>query len=451
MSQNPDERPDEAREAAKGKEFESGLDYGAFASDDADFPEDQLDSTDQQGADQLNSAQSTAGKQDAASPGGAPTAESPSQSGGVGPRSLSEELAAEQAGSSSAPSEQGQSVPGMAASDENTTRVVPPAGEQSTTALPPQGQAQVRPEEQAEFAGQSAQPVPGNDPQQPGEPAPVAAPPGGYAPVGSDEEITDADIEEEVTKSKRGVSRFLTVLVALFTPVLLVVGAIRLVGTPLFLWVTYQRPGFPDDPHGFGLDDRMLYGSYGMDFLFNLADYRYLANLTDGDGEALFTSTGEDLNEVSHMMDVKEVVWIAMLVGLGVLLLALIFMLLLRAWRPGGFARGLFAGAWATIALLIGTAVFAVLDWQRFFTEFHNLLFSGNWEFPDDYTLIRLYPNQFWVDAGIWIAGLMLVASILLLIITWPTKARRVRRADRLSEVHDKRREKLIEELNATA
>lgn len=452
MSQNPDETRDSEPGGAEGRdrEFESGLDYGAFASEEPDFPEDRLEkepTPSPSDNDDDGSASPSASTEPAAAPpadaGEQPTTAVPPQDDSA-TRSLSEELAAARSASSAdkVDAAQAASADAPASAQEQPTTVVPPA-EQAA----PAGQAAAGPAA-AGAAGVGVGTTSGTTPAR----APAtgtAASPAKHA--ASNEEITEADIEEEVTKSKRGISRFLTVLIAIFTPVLFVVAAIRLVGTPVFLWVTYQRPGFPDDAHGFTLEDRMLYGSYGMDFLFNLANYRYLADLTGPEGEPLFTSSGDDLNEVAHMVDVKQLVWIAMLVGLGLLVLTLIFALLLRSWRPGGFARGVFAGAWGTIALMIAAAVLAFLDWQRFFTEFHTVFFSGNWAFPDDYTLIRLYPTQFWIDAGIWIAALVLLFSLVALLVTWPTKRRRARRADRLAEVHQRRREKLIEELNSSA
>lgn len=452
MSQNPDE--------TRGpKDSESELDYGAFAADEPDFPEDRLD---KERAPEDASEQSGApvGGQSAATPATAPAADSapaadePQAASAADPagyeeertRSLSEELAAARSDSSADRLEAAQtaSADAPAAADEQSTTVIPPSTQSETTP-------------QRESISGSAEPGPGH--QQPPAAVTPAPPPAQYAGAqhsgsrytGSNDEITTADIDEEVTKSKRGVSRFLTVLIAIFTPVLFVVAAVRLVGTPVFLWFTYRRPGFPEDPQGFGLEERMLYGSYGMDFLFNLANFRYLADLTGPDGEPLFTSDGSDMNEVSHMVDVKEVVWIAMLVGMGLLLLTLVFALMLRSWRPGSFARGVFAGAWATVAVLIALAVLAILDWRMFFAEFHNLFFDGNWAFPDDFTLIRLYPNQFWVDAGIWIAALLVIFTLVALLITWPTKRRRARRAERLGEVQDRRRQKLIKELNSSS
>lgn len=260
---------------------------------------------------------------------------------------------------------------------------------------------------------------------------------------GSDEHVTDADIDEEVHRSKRGVSRFFQVLIAIFTPILLLVAAVRLVASPLFLWVAYNRPWIPEGAYSLDQGDRTVYGSYGVDFLTNLANSRYLAELAPG-GEALFTEA-----EVSHMVDVKFVLLWAMLIGVALLVITLILALLLRAWRPGGVARGLFAGAWVTLGIIIAVAVLAIIDWQFFFAEFHRIFFAdGTWTFPAESTLIQLYPEQFWIDAGIAVVVLAVLFSLILLIATWPTKRRRARRAARLAEVHDRRREKLVTELN---
>jgi hypothetical protein len=88
--------------------------------------------------------------------------------------------------------------------------------------------------------------------------------------------------------------------------------------------------------------------------------------------------------------------------------------------------RGLFAGSIITLALITGLGVFATLGWQQFFTEYHRIFFAdGTWTFSLQDTLIRLFPTQFWVDAGIVIGALVLLASLLTLILTWPTRKRR--------------------------
>lgn len=227
---------------------------------------------------------------------------------------------------------------------------------------------------------------------------------------------------DEALESPRTLSRVLQVLLAIFAPIVLLIAAIRLVASPVFLWLEYRRPGFPVDDFGFSTEDRTVYGSYGLDYLFNLSDSRYLSELTTADGSsALFTS-----DEVSHMHDVKVVMLITMLAGIVLGLACLVFLIILARTRKGGIRRALFAGSVWLIVAIIGLAVAAVLGWETFFAGFHSLFFAdGTWTFYASDTLIRLYPNQFWIDAGITIAALTLITAIVTLVLTWPTRRRR--------------------------
>ncbi|WFP17397.1 TIGR01906 family membrane protein [Citricoccus muralis] len=226
---------------------------------------------------------------------------------------------------------------------------------------------------------------------------------------------------DEALESPRTVSRVLQVLLAIFAPIVLLIAAIRLVASPMFLWLEYRRPGFPSDDFGFSTEDRTVYGSYGLDYLFNLSNSRYLSELTSGEGQSLFTA-----EEVSHMHDVKIVMLITMLAGIVLGLACLAFMIILARTRKGGIRRGLFAGAVWLIVATIGLAVVAVLGWEAFFAGFHSLFFAdGTWTFYASDTLIRLYPNQFWIDAGIAVAALTLITAIVTLVFTWPTRRRR--------------------------
>ncbi len=215
--------------------------------------------------------------------------------------------------------------------------------------------------------------------------------------------------------------RVMQVLLAVCFPVILLVLAVRAVASPLFLWVEYNRPGFPGDGYGFSTDDRMTYGSYAVDYLSNWAGPRYLGELVNRSGDRLF----ED-GEVSHMADVKLVILSAFGAGVLLILLSLIAVVYLRRRSPGGVRRGLFAGSIITLVIIISLGVLAVLGWEQFFAQFHSVFFaSGTWTFSLQDTLIRLFPGQFWVDGGIVIAGLVLLASLVTLILTWPTRKRR--------------------------
>lgn len=226
---------------------------------------------------------------------------------------------------------------------------------------------------------------------------------------------------EQAAKAKPVLPRVMQVLLAVFFPVVLLVLAVRAVTSPLFLWVEYHRPGFPGDGYGFNADDRMTYGSYAVDYLSNWSGPRYLGELVNRSGEKLFQD-----GEVSHMADVKLVILSAFGAGTLLAILCIVAIMYLRRRSNGGVRRGLFAGSIITLVLIIGLGVLAFLGWEQFFTEFHRIFFaSGTWTFALQDTLIRLFPGQFWIDAGIVIAALVLLTAVVTLILTWPTRRRR--------------------------
>ncbi|MGO4227812.1 TIGR01906 family membrane protein [Arthrobacter sp. YAF34] len=236
------------------------------------------------------------------------------------------------------------------------------------------------------------------------------------------EEVERRNAErEQAAKAKPVLPRVMQVLLAVFYPVILLVLAVRAVTSPLFLWVEYNRPGFPGDGYGFNADDRMTYGSYAVDYLSNWSGPRYLGDLVDQSGDRLFKD-----GEVSHMADVKTVILSAFGAGALLILLGLIAVIYLKRRHNGGVRRGLFAGSIVTLVIIIGLGTLAVLGWEQFFTDFHRIFFAnGTWTFSLQDTLIRLFPGQFWMDAGMVIGALVLLASLVTLILTWPTRRRR--------------------------
>jgi integral membrane protein (TIGR01906 family) len=236
------------------------------------------------------------------------------------------------------------------------------------------------------------------------------------------EEVERRNAQRESAANAKPVApRLMQVLLAIFFPLVLLILAVRAVTSPLFLWVEYNRPGFPGDGYGFSTDDRMTYGSYAVDYLNNWAGPRYLGDLVHRSGDRLFKD-----GEVSHMADVKLVILSSFGAGVLLVLVSIIAILYLRRRSSGGVRRGLFAGSIITLVLILGLGTLAVLGWQQFFTEFHRIFFpEGSWTFSLDDTLIRLFPGQFWIDAGMVIAGLVLVTAIVTLVLTWPTRRRR--------------------------
>jgi integral membrane protein (TIGR01906 family) len=226
---------------------------------------------------------------------------------------------------------------------------------------------------------------------------------------------------EEAANAKPALARVLQALVAAVFPVILLAGAVRAVTSSVFLWVEYHRPGFPADSYGFSTEDRMTYASYTVDYILNWAPPRYLAAVTGADGEQLFLDS-----EVGHMADVKTVLVMGFAAASLLLLFSIIACLYLCRRYKGGVRRALFAGAAVTIGLMAALAAAAVLAWEQFFTQVHALFFTdGTWTFRMSDTLIRLFPQQFWLDAALTVGVLVLAAAVLTLVPTWPTRARR--------------------------
>ncbi len=220
-------------------------------------------------------------------------------------------------------------------------------------------------------------------------------------------------------------------IIALTVPLTVLMIAIRAVASAPFLWLEYHRPGFPEDSYGYYLIERMRLGSYGVDYINNFAPREYLARVTTGaDNTLAFTEA-----EVNHMHDVKWVLLIATVAVAALFLLTLLSSISLRERAPGTIRRSLFSGAWITLGLIVVLGVVGVFGWEWLFTTFHQVFFpQGNWEFSVRSTLIRLYPPQFWIDAAIAVAVLVVAQITLLLVTTWPTKYRKLKAERRRQE-----------------
>lgn len=220
-------------------------------------------------------------------------------------------------------------------------------------------------------------------------------------------------------------------IIALTVPVLTIMLGIRAIASTWFLWLEYHRPGFPADTYGFDTQERLRLGSYGLDYVLNLAPHTFLSAI-ETSGTRAFLPT-----EVDHMTDVKRVLLTASVATVVLLILALISARTLRVRAPGIIRSSIFTGTWITLIGLVALAVIGVLGWEAFFTTFHSVFFpQGNWQFRMSDTLIRLYPPQFWIDAALALAGIVLALTATLLVLTWPTKYRKQlalkRRAERL-------------------
>ena len=198
-------------------------------------------------------------------------------------------------------------------------------------------------------------------------------------------------------------------LVAVLTPVILVLAVVRLLINPALLTVEYAMPGFPPDSYGFTKEDRLHWGRFAVDYLVNDAGIEYLGDLRFADGSPVYNE-----RELSHMVDVKIVVQAA----IRVLLAALAVMLLLGlwAWRGGWldtFKAALVRGGWLTIFLFGGVILFVLISFGVIFVAFHEVFFAqGTWTFFYSDTLIRMFPERFWRDMFFYVGGLSILAAL---------------------------------------
>jgi len=222
----------------------------------------------------------------------------------------------------------------------------------------------------------------------------------------------------------RYLHRSLSWLIALIIPAVIVLSVVRLVINPWYLVFEYHTPGFPADPYGFTLQDRLNYGKLAVDYLVNSADISFLGDLRFPSGQQapepscqLMTDCTHLYNdrELEHMLDVKNVVQGAIRVlEISVLILAL---LTLWAWRGGWFKdylKGLQRGGMVTL-IFIGLIILSVLTaFNYIFIIFHEIFFkAGTWTFLYSDTLIRLFPERFWQDTFLMVGGLSAVLGLI--------------------------------------
>lgn len=209
------------------------------------------------------------------------------------------------------------------------------------------------------------------------------------------------------------IQRLLQAVIIITVPIVLVLGGIRLVMTEQFLEFEYQRAGFPEDNWGFTTEDRIYYGGYGVRYLINNEDIRYLGDLTI-EGESAFNE-----RELQHMEDVQAVTRVAfqvLLLCASLLAGSVILLSRKQPTRPR-MRRAIQGGGILTFGVTIFLLILVVVRWDFFFDTFHAIFFEGDtWLFSNRDTLIRLYPQQFWFDASI-LVGIITFGGALLCIV----------------------------------
>lgn len=211
------------------------------------------------------------------------------------------------------------------------------------------------------------------------------------------------------------INKFLTFLMAVMLPYIILMGGVRLVMNPTFPSMEYRRAGFPEDPVGFTLFERTKWSEYAVRYLTNNEDISYLGNLQDATGAKLYTP-----DELSHMEDVKKVVSLSSLAWyatIGLTIAVLLWFLIMKQWDC--IRKAFNAGGWLTVALLGALLIFLAVRFDQLFEYFHRLFFAdGTWTFSQSSTLIRLFPFVFWRDAFVLVFAFALVVGLILALLT---------------------------------
>jgi integral membrane protein (TIGR01906 family) len=213
--------------------------------------------------------------------------------------------------------------------------------------------------------------------------------------------------------------RIARVLIPVLFPLVLTLCWLGVLLSPLFIQLEYRRPGFPADPYGFTLDERLHWADVSRYYLISGEGPEYFNQFALADGRPLYNE-----RESAHMADVQN------LAGKALILLAVcgpVFaaagVVLFRRDRRQ-LRQAVFHGILFTFGIAAAVAVIGLSAWDSLFVTFHRIFFTGEtWLFPMDNTLIRLFPVEFWQDAVITAVGGILLTCILLLVWVRRTRA----------------------------
>lgn len=204
--------------------------------------------------------------------------------------------------------------------------------------------------------------------------------------------------------------RVFSILITIIIPLLLIMTSIRILLNPFFLDYEYNLPSFPADDYGFSKDDRLHWGKLSLQYLTNSAGIEFLEELKFEDGQPIYNE-----RELSHMLDVKNL--IQLMIKVMIPLAALLLISWVLAWRMGWlqqFWRAVSRGGWATLGLIAMILAGVVLNFDALFAGFHSIFFTGStWLFYTSDTLIRLFPEKLWSDAFIFMGIFTLAGGVI--------------------------------------
>ncbi|MBI4302183.1 MAG: TIGR01906 family membrane protein [Chloroflexi bacterium] len=210
--------------------------------------------------------------------------------------------------------------------------------------------------------------------------------------------------------------RVLHYLFVLAVPILLLTSTIRYVAnSPWFYAYGFDKYDVSGET-GIAKDDLPAVARGLISYFNSSAEPISLEVTVSGRKLPLFNQ-----REVVHLKDVKDLIRKVYRVQT----VALIFV---AAYVVGSFwwqrktwgrdmAQGLFLGGVLTLTLLVALGMGALLDFDALFLQFHLLSFANDfWQLdPSRDRLIQMFPQGFFFDATMFIAGAVVVEAALLI------------------------------------
>ena len=198
----------------------------------------------------------------------------------------------------------------------------------------------------------------------------------------------------------KSLNKILHITFMILAPFLIVMTAIRLLISPMFPRFEYNLPNFPEDKFGFSQQERLYFAENSIDYLINQEDISFLEELKMADGSQLYNS-----RELSHMVDVKNLVQAALTVTRIIIVIALMIITALAITKNQQLIRSLlFLSGISTLGIILLILAMVAINFYELFNYFHYLFFTGDtWLFYENDSLIRLFPLKFWQDAFIFV------------------------------------------------
>lgn len=212
---------------------------------------------------------------------------------------------------------------------------------------------------------------------------------------------------------------FLSLVITLAMPVILILTNVLLFMNPAWLAFQYAQPDFPASVR-FTPQDRLHFGSESIEYV--------RGNRTL---EQFIALDVYDEREIKHMVDVRVLVdQVKIVLPVLTILMIVSIVALVRATptptlplEGGGSriaARSLLNGARMTIGLFLAVGIFAAVGFNTFFTLFHRIFFEGDtWLFNYTDSLIQFYPLPFWFATSIALVGLTIAEALVVGALGW--------------------------------